>query len=55
MRPRARARCGCGPVRADRGSGFAPESSFRYDPGEGAFFRLGTDDLNVFTQVVNGG
>jgi len=42
-------------VRTDRGSGFAPESSFRYDPGEGGFFRLGTDDLNVFTQVVNGG
>jgi hypothetical protein len=36
----------------DRGSGFHPESSFRYEPGEGAFFQLAVGDLTVSAQVV---
>ena len=37
---------------ANRGSGLVPESSFRYEPGEGGFFQIAVSDLIVSSQVV---
>jgi hypothetical protein len=37
---------------ANRGSGMVPESSFRYEPGEGGFFQIAVSDLIVSYQVV---
>jgi len=37
---------------ANRGSGMVPESSFRYEPGEGGFFQIAVSDLIVSSQVV---
>jgi hypothetical protein len=36
-------------IEVDRGSGFAPETGFRVDPGEGCFFQL--DPSNLFVRV----